>query len=223
LQWDSVTGQDVTPQRLDKLPAWAKAPDQAGELAKMKRAKLEKFRKAALAAGSADAAIKEFIDSDDAYERRLGVYAAAALDRLDYVAEVLHRSKHADTWHNAVVALRHWLGRGPGQDRILYDRLVKLRNYKPAQARTVLQLLHGFSEEQTGRPELYQVLIDMLRHDRLAIRGLANWHLQRLAPTVKIAFDPAGDKQERERAYKEWKRAIPTGKLPPEPAPEKKS
>src|SRR5262249_4986949 len=108
-QWDSVHGQDRGPQRLEKLPAWAGAPDQGTPLARMKLAKLDKFRKAALA-DSIDAAIKQFVHSEEPYERRLGLYAAAGLDRLEFVAEVLNKSDHADTWRNAAVALRHWLG-----------------------------------------------------------------------------------------------------------------
>jgi len=114
-----------------------------------------------------------------------------------------------------VVALRHWLGRGPGQDAILYGRLRKLRDYSPGEAKTTIQLLHGFTEVQTAQPELYEVLIDLVKHDKLAIRGLAHWHLQRLAPLVKVEFNPASDKEEWQKAAAAWKKEIPRGKLPP--------
>jgi len=213
-EWDSVNGQDNAARKLDKLPAWANAPDKESARAKMKKEKLEKFRKAVVN-DSLDAALKQFLFSDDAYERRLGVYAAAAFDQLSYVADLLHHAKHRDDWHNAVVALRHWLGRGPGQDAILYGRLMTLRKYSSAEAKTTIQLLHGFTELQTAQPELYQVLIDLVKHEKLAIRGLAHWHLQRLAPAVKVEFNPAGEKEEWKKAYLAWSHAIPQGKLPP--------
>jgi hypothetical protein len=213
-QWDSVNGGDASAHRLDKLPEWATVPDKESPLVKMKREKLSQFRKAMLS-GSIESTLKKFLTSEDPNDRRLGMYAAAALDQLHFVGDTLITSKRPDDWQNAVVALRHWLGRGSGQQRLLYDRLIKDRGFTPAEARTVLQMLHGFTELQTSQPLLYSILIDMLRHERLAIRGLAQWHLRRLAPTVKVEFNPAGDKEERERAHAAWKKAIPDGKLPP--------
>jgi hypothetical protein len=215
-QWDSKHGQDSCGHRLDKLPEWASATGAHTERAKKVREMLVKFQKTAVN-DSLDAALKQLIDSDDAAERRAGLMAAGAFDKLEHVAEALMHSKREGDWHNAVVALRHWLGRGPGQDNILYERLMKLRGYRPAEARTTVQLLHGFTEEQAARPELYQALIDLVRHEKLAIRGLAHWHLRRLAPGVKVEFTPASEKEEWERAHKAWKEKIPTGQLPPRP------
>jgi len=213
-EWDSVNGEDICAHRLDKLPEWTKPPDPDSEKVKLKKEKLEKLRKIVVN-DSVDAALKQFIHSDDANERKLGIYAAGALDQLNYVAEVLQESKHPDAWHNSVVAIRHWLGRGPGQDAILYNRLIKLRNYSPAEAKTTIQLLHGFTEVQAAQPELYEVLINLVKNDKLAIRGLAHWHLQRLAPLVKVEFNPASEKEEWEKAAAAWKKAIPKGNLPP--------
>ena len=81
----------------------------------------------------------------------------------------------------------------------------------------VLQLLFGFTEAQTARPGLYQVLIALLRHEKLAVRGLAHWHLQKLAPGVTVEFDPAGPEADRERAVAAYRKAIPPGQLPPPP------
>ncbi len=215
-QWDSENGQDSCAHRLDKLPEWATATGAHTQRAKKAREMLAKFQKTVVN-DSLDAALKQLVNADGAQERRAGLMAAAALDKLEYVADTLIHSKRPDDWHNAVVALRHWLGRGPGQDNILYERLMKLRGYQPAEARTTVQLLHGFTEVQAARPELYVALIDLVRHERLAIRGLAHWHLQRLAPGVQVEFNPASEKEEWERAHKAWKEKIPTGQLPPRP------
>ena len=64
---------------------------------------------------------------------------------------------------------------------------------------------------------MYQVLITLLRHEKLAIRGLAYWHLLKLAPGVKVKFNPADSEKEQERAVAEYRKAITPGKLPPPP------
>ena len=62
---------------------------------KMKKEKLEKFRKIVVN-DSLDAAIKQFLYSDDPYERRLGVNAAAAFDQLSHVADLQrHRTPNS--------------------------------------------------------------------------------------------------------------------------------
>jgi hypothetical protein len=115
-----------------------------------------------------------------------------------------------------VKVLRHWIGRGAGQDQILYKRLIELRGYKPAEAATVLHFLHSPADEEMARPETYEMLIDHLNSERLAIRGLAFWHLYRLVPAGrKITYDPLSSKEDRERARQEWKKLIPEGQLPP--------
>ena len=61
-----------------------------------------------------------------------------------------------------------------------------------------------------------KVLIEYLAHDQSPIRNLAAWHLVRLVPQGKaIAFKPNGTKADTESAYREWKKLIPPGKLPP--------
>jgi hypothetical protein len=79
-----------------------------------------------------------------------------------------------------------------------------------------LQLLHSFGDEDLARPETYEVLIDYLDHEQLSIRYLANWHLVRLAPAgKKIEYKALDPKEKRAQAVAEWKKLIPTGKLPP--------
>ncbi len=104
----------------------------------------------------------------------------------------------------------------PGQDQKLYRGLIEKRGYKPAEAASVLQLLHSFDDDELAHPELYEVLINYLGNDKLALRGLAHWHLIRLVPAgKKIAYDPHAAKEQRDRAIQEWRKLIPSGKLPP--------
>jgi hypothetical protein len=148
------------------------------------------------------------------------VFLAGALDDLPRLAKVLNEPGHQDMWNTAVIAFRHWLGREPGQDQKLYNRLVEIGT-KPVQAESIIEFLHGFSEADLDRPETYQMLIDYLVSDRLALRGLAHWHLVRLVPKGdEIPYDPAASMDELKKAREAWKKLLPPGKLPrPEPKP----
>jgi hypothetical protein len=211
-QWNSIGDAEPTPTKLDKLPAWAGAEGQFPADAK---ARLEAFRKL-VAEKSLDAALEAFLQSDDENRRRLAVIAMAALDDLPHLGPILLAAKHPDVLENGILAFRQWIGRGPGQDQKLYQMLVEQRKYSPAHAAIILQLLHSFGDEDLARPETYEVLIAYLDHEQLAIRYLANWHLIRLVPAgKKINYQALAPKETREQAIAEWKKLIPTGKLPP--------
>ena len=96
----------------------------------------------------------------------------------------------------------------------LRDKIDKAK--MPAkQAETVLDLLHGFSEDDLTHPITYQALLVLLGSDRLAIRGLAYWHLSRLAPDGReLGYDPLAPKEKRQAAIKKWQKLIPPGKVP---------
>ncbi len=212
--WDSVNGDDSGPKRLETVPDWvADLPDDTPE-AKTRAAARENFRKTLLEQGLGEALVG-LLDSPVPEIRRIGVYALGAFDQLPTLGDLLARSKDTETWNNAVVALRHWLGRAPGQEQILYKALMERQDYSKVHAKIAVQMLMGFTEEERARPELYSLLIDLLRHEKLAIRGMAYWHLRRLAPAVKVEFNPIGEKAEWEKAHAAYKEKIPTGKLPP--------
>jgi hypothetical protein len=138
-----------------------------------------------------------------------------ALDQLPHLGKALRETKHLDVWENGVVALRHWIGRGPGQDQILYKGLMEKANYTPHNAEAVLQLLHSFGDPDLARPETYQALIDFLDHDLLAIRGLAYWHLYRLVPAGReLGYNPLAAKPQRDEAAKKWQQLVPPGTVP---------
>ena len=146
-----------------------------------------------------------------------------ALDDLEGLGKALMEAKHPDVWQNGVLAVRHWLGREPGQDMKLYHLLVEQKKVPPGQAEIILQLLHSFRDTDLAMPETYELLIDYLGHERLAIRGLAHWHLYRLVPAGRdIAYNPLDPKEERDLAQQAWRKLIPAGKLPPRPKVEDK-
>jgi hypothetical protein len=214
LQWDSLTGTDLAPQRLEKLPSWA-TDDETTEQARAKKANLEELRRL-VTTKSIPAALDELLASKDPARRRLAVLAMGALDDLPRLGQALTNAKHPDVWDNGVLALRHWIGRGPGQDQKLYQGLIKEAGFNPLEAEAVLQLLHSFGEADLARPETYEMLLDYLEHDRLSLRGLAHWHLFRLVPAGRaIGYNALAPQAERDRAVQKWRKLIPAGQLPP--------
>ena len=224
IEWDSVTGMDDSPRRLEELPAWVLPPkDEAGKaFAKKVEDVVGRFADEAKSK-SLDAAIDTFLASDDPLEHRLAVVALTATDQLTRLAKVLKETDKPDVWDDAVLALRHWIGRAPGQDQKLYQGILDAKVFTPLEAETTLELLHDFGEDQLARPITYEMLIHLLDSDKRVIRGLAYWHLSRLVPEgVKFGYDPFGPKEAREAAVKKWEEYIPAGKLPPPPKGEGK-
>ena len=214
IQWDNKGGFDEGPAKLTEPPAWSKAdPDspKAKRLTKLLARYYELAKTKTL-----DQILAEFIASDDYDFRRAFVIVGAATDRFDLLTPVMRQPKYADLWDPAIVSLRHWIGRAPGQDQKLYKMLIDVGMFKPVDAETTLQLLHSFDENDLAQPETYETLIDYMEGDRILIRALANWHLMRLVPQgQEFKFNPAGDEKDREEAVKKWRKLIPAGKLPP--------
>jgi hypothetical protein len=216
--WDSVSGADRGPQRLEEPPGWARPAAVMLPRVKDLTAVLKVVQQRVTESTTIQDALAESLDSDNPNARRIAVYGLAALDDLPHLADALTNAKHPDVRDTAVPALRAWIGRAPGQDMKLYETLVNEKKYSPNQAEIVLQLLHSFGEPELARPATYDALIEYLMHDKPAVRQLASWHLSRLVPAGKdIAYNPAAPEPERQRAYDKWKELVPTGKMPPAP------
>jgi hypothetical protein len=212
--WDSVTGADAGPERRDQPPDWTQLAH-AGEPNPLIPA-VERLREL-LQNSPVQEALTQMVHSPDPSNRRVAVSALGAVDDLPDLVAALSDPTHEDTRDAAIVTLRHWIGLGPGQDMRLYAFLVQSKSYTPNQASLVLQLLHSFGENDLARPATYETLIDYLVHDKLAIRQLAKWHLDRLVRAGRaITYDPAGSSKARQRAYEQWKKLVPAGKLPAE-------
>jgi hypothetical protein len=214
--WDSVVGADSGPERLDRLPGWADKNAPLSARAKELHRLLDPLR-ARLLEVSGDQVLAEALASKNIEVRKLAVYSLAALGELNRLGDVLaDRQQPPEVREAAIQALRHYLGSDPAHDVKFYHLLVDEKKMSPAHAEIIADLLHTPGEADIGRPELYETLIEYLKHERLGIRELAKWHLNRLVPAGRtIKYDPAGPPEERERAYQQWKKLIPDGKLPP--------
>jgi hypothetical protein len=210
IEWDSIDGLDASPLKMDTLPVWADASKADTEELKHKRATIERIRELRVAKG-VDGAITELLKDPDEMHHRAAVLILGAQDDLDRLGEILRDAKNFDLWDSAVKTLRHWIGRAPGQDMKLYQGLIERKQFKPIQAETVLQLLHDFDDKARSRPETCECLVELLDSDKLALRGLAYWHLSRLRPEgKKFGYNPVSSKEERAAAVKEWRKLIPT-------------
>ncbi len=211
---DSIGVPVGAPEHLNKLPAWA-TEDANSERGKKIKALAARIRQD-FTEKSVDDAIGNLLASKEVLEQRAAVVLLAATDNLKRIGEVLGNARSPEVWDTAVLALRNWIGRGPGQDMKLYQGLIDVAKYEPIEAETVLYLLHSFGDDDLKHPETYQLLVKELESERLAIRGLANWHLIRLVPAGrKIGYDPLAAKEDRAKAAGEWRKLIPPGKLPP--------
>jgi hypothetical protein len=226
--WDSVGGADG-PQRREKPPAWLAGPTTAeGKAARAavgqalnRFSDLVKQKAAPEALADLLAAADRDSDADRArLTRRVAVHGLGALDDLPRLFGALEDAKHPDVRATAVEALRHWIGRAPGQDQALYQFLLAQPKLPKSQAETVLQLLHSPGGPALLDPLTYEVLIAYLGHERLAVRELARWQLARLLRGgSKVAFDAAAPAGQREKAVGEFKELVREALKKPKPGP----
>jgi hypothetical protein len=222
MHWSNSDEAEEAPEKLDKLPDWAATEESTSERAERLKKRIEELRQQ-IAKSSPQEATRVFVQSEDPNQRATGVITMGALDDLEGVGNVITGTKYPDTWDRAVVVVRHWLGRRPGQDQILYKRLIEKRGLTPKQAAGVMQLLHSFDDTDLAQPELYTMLVKFLDNDQLGIRGLAHWHLVRLVPAgAKFNYNPLDPKEQRDKAREQWKKLIDDmlakGELPPKSA-----
>jgi hypothetical protein len=215
--WHNFVGPDASPRYLDKLPPWTSPPQtEAGQQRAKELQEALAHVTRGCASGPIGPVLAEMADSDNPAYRRVAVVLMGATDDWRGLGKALHQDKHRDLWDDTALVLRSWLGRSPGQDREFYRKAQEVWGYTPAQAETLVDFLHGFSESDLQRPETYQMLISYLGHPRPAIRALAHWYLVRLVPAgQKIAYDPLAPPEARDKARREWKKLVPAGKMPP--------
>lgn len=203
-------------------------PDEAQKQIEDANIALEAVSRRLSVAGSIETHLIEMLQPDESTPLNpLNVLLAVrCLGAIDAAGDLINLIGDADKpprmRDEAISTLRHWIGRNDGQEARLYDPktsgglLVEGKKYSPAEAAAIMSLLHTLSNEQLQSPDTWAYLIENLKHDKLAIRELSYYHLRRLVPQ-KIAYNPADPPERREMAYKEWKKLIPDGKLPPPP------
>jgi hypothetical protein len=217
VHWDSVIGLcDV--KHVDTMPEGVNKTPTAEEKAKLA---IINANAKQLLKGKLSEALDRLMKAKDERGPRVATVIAGAVDDLPRLVGAL-ADPRGDVREQAVLVLRNWLGRRPGQADKLFAELTR-DGYSRIQSGTVLFLLFGPDEKQLAQPAAYDILLAMLGSDKTAVRELAHWHLVRLVPAGKsIAYDPAGPAEARQEAQASWRRLIPPGQLPPRPKTEEK-
>ena len=206
---------------MGELPAWVRKTKPGQKKTKDIRSAVTDLRKA-LEKKKVGRALADALQARKAASRLLAVACFEALDDLPALLAALEEGCDRDVRLAAVGALHFWVSRGAEYPARLYQALQK-KKYSRGQAAIFMQLLFGFSAAQLAQPETYALLIEYLKHNRLAIRELAVRQLELQVPDGRsIGYDPAGKPAQRARGYAAWKKRIPDGELPKEPKPKKK-
>lgn len=220
-RWRSTGALQRGPQGMPTVPKWFTEPVPNTAQAKDLTLALDELSKR-VGVKPVDVALAEARKDGKGASLVLSILSMGAVDDLNELVGALVDDRPEVRWAT-IYTLTQWSSRKSENDLRLFDALQK-NGYSAVQAQTIMDLLHGFSEDDGSKPETFEVLIDYLRHEKLIVREMAWRHLIQLWPDGrKIPYNPAGPADMRERAFDEWKRKIPSGKLPPRGAPASKS
>jgi len=209
--WDSDYGLAPGPKPLDRAPVWwsSKGTSQNKEVQGIESA-LKSLASRLIAKDATDVILGEALHDEDPASRVVAIHCLGAVGDWSNLIDALSVAddRRWDLRILAIAELRYLLGLDAKNDQKLFLAL-KQKNYKDPQAQTVLELLHGYSEEDWTNPGIRSAIVDYLMSDKLAIRQLTHFVLMSLVPEGrKILYDPAGDIDQRERGYAEWRKVV---------------
>jgi hypothetical protein len=228
LAWTSRDGVG-TPKNIQKPPDWApprryspfppgldKKAEEYFQRVRTDMLRALKELSTTMSGEKAEVGLLKALRSEDPYKRMLAVRCFGAIDDLKDLLDGLE-DLDPGVRESTIEDLRHWIGLHSKNDLVLHDA-IREKHYSKSEAQTMMELLHSFSDKDRAQPETYATLIDYLRQNNKPIRALAYWHLIRLVRWGRsIPYDPMGDADQVERAYREWKKLVPEGKLPTPP------
>jgi hypothetical protein len=203
--WDNISGSGHEARPLEHPPDWwvNKIPTKSA----MQPA-LEALTKRLIAKDSVDVAIAEMLKDADAPSRTLALRCLGAMGELSPLVDSLNNDRHPDVAIVGRQELLHFLGLSPKNDARLLS-VLKQKNYSEGQAQIVMQLLHGFSQEQWTDATTRTTVVDYLLHDKLTIRHLSYLFLLTMVPDGRnIAYNPTADVSQRERGAEEWRKFL---------------
>lgn len=200
----------IHPENLDKLPDWISGNFNTNSpLIAARKASAEKLFALVNEKEAFGPALDVLAGSASETDRRIAIFLMGATDNLDKLWSTMLTLKTPDVLDDSVIALRHLIGREPGQDVKLWNYLVNTRKYTEGQADQTLDLLHSPSKAELNSPEYFEHLVLLLGAKRDLPRILANWHLVRLMPEGKnIGYNPFGSPESRKVAAAKWTNLI---------------
>jgi hypothetical protein len=207
--WDNSTGPTRGHRPLPRAPEWwanrvlPRSPMSAA---------MEGLTNRLTSNDKIDVALAETLNKTDAPSRSLALRCLGATEELSTLLDALADDRQSDVRILAIDVFRHLLGLGRKNDEKLHKILLQ-KNYTEGQARTILQLLHGFSEQQWSDPAVRVAVVENLNHEKLAIRQLTHTLLLSLVPAgQRITYDAAASADQRDRGSKEWEKLVLGGR-----------
>jgi hypothetical protein len=219
--WVNGNAGKLFSEKLQKLPGWwTPQPDASkDEVADVMLSLKDWAGKLASTGRLVDTIQKAVADSSDPGFREQAMFLLAALDGASYLVGYLEDPKHERVRRAAAHALRSWLSHGHGRATEL-PRLLQVMVKQEEKANLIMDLLHPYPEDELKNPDTYQKLIAHLDDDNLAVRELAYWQLEELAPmeAAKLTYKPTEGAEERRQVVANWKMMLPPGSLPQKPS-----
>jgi hypothetical protein len=220
--WISVAGAPLFTEKMEKLPGWwTERPDpRRDEVADIMLSLNDWVGPLNGREHMADMIQAAVGKSDAPGFREQGMFFLEALDEAPYLVNLLEDPRHERVRRAAIHALRSWLTHSRGRANEL-PRLLQTKLASREKADLIFELLHPLSEEDRKRPETYQKLITLLNDNDLAVRELAFWHLEELAPVeaTQHPYNPAAGDEQRREAVADWQKLLPPGSLPQRRSP----
>lgn len=153
----------IHPENLDKLPDWISGNFNTNSpLIAARKASAEKLFALVNEKEAFGPALDVLAGSANEMDRRIAIFLMGATDNLDKLWSTMLTLKTPDVLDDSVIALRHWIGREPGQDSKLWNYLVNTRKYTEGQADQTLDLLHSPSKAELNSPEYFEHLVLLL-------------------------------------------------------------
>jgi hypothetical protein len=211
--WDNVFGYVSRPTAIPRPPEWwtSKPPAQTRDI----QYSLDALSRRSMLKDRVELSLTEGVKEPDLNLRVLAVRFLGAIGDPAKLLDCLADERHVDVRVMAIEELRHLLAQNPQNDEKIYT-VLKQKNYSDTQAQTLLQLVHGFPQEQWTVPTMRATVVEYLNSDKLAIRQIAHSLLLTVAPEgQRIRYDAAGSPDQRERGYREWLRTVAAPKPRP--------
>jgi hypothetical protein len=220
-EWDNRFGAPAGPRDgRDLLDFWSeKSPAQNRNAQAFENA-LKNLASRLAARDAVDIVLGEALQDADPPSHALAIRCLGAIEAWSSLLDALVDGQFPSLRFLAEDELRYVLGVDARNDEKLM-RALRAKNYSDTQARLALQLLHSFTPEDWADPATRSAVVEHLMNEKAGIRQLAYGMLMFKIPEgQKIAYDPLGDIELRERGYAEWKKAAQNFK--PKREPERK-
>ncbi len=222
--WDNQIGPAPQPEGKPQPPDWwtNKLPSKSSAATAMQNA-LDGLSMRLLNKTALDVVLAETLKDSKPENRSLALRCLGAIQDLPHLVDALADDRNWRTRLEAIAELRHLLGLSADIDQKLLN-VLRQKNYVENQPLIIVELLHGFSDQQWANPSFSGLVVDYLAQNKLAIRQLAHLILlSRLRPGEKPPpYDPAASPEQRERGFEEWKKLIAGEKPAAKPPPGKK-